>query len=451
MKPIVHCLLLILVTSWIPTGLAALPATDPQGQPLPSLAPMLERINPAVVNIATYSNLQYRYNPLLNDPFFRRFFNLPEQMQPGGPHKRQQSAGSGVIVDATAGVVMTNYHVIKGADEVHVSLVDGRQFKAQVLGHDAELDIAVLQIDAQNLTEVTLTDSGNLRVGDYVVAIGNPFGLGQTVTTGVVSALGRSGLGIEGFEDFIQTDASINPGNSGGALVNLRGELIGINTAIFAPSGGNIGIGFAIPINMAKASMEQILLHGEVKRGQVGITVQELNPELREALELKNGQQGVLITGVAPDSSAAKAGLKPGDVITHLNNKPVLNSAQLRSRVGTRAIGQTLQIRYLRQGRARDTRVTIEPYQTAAADQPLHPLLQGVELADDPEGGVRVVTLMQSSTAAYSGLRPGDLIVGANKRRTPNLSVLEQALEVERRTLLLQINRNGTLFYVVIR
>ncbi|MDF2180990.1 DegQ family serine endoprotease [Neptuniibacter sp. CAU 1671] len=451
MKQFVGSLLTMLILACSPLSHAVLPSVDPQGEPLPSLAPMLEKVNPAVVNIATYSTLQYRYNPLLNDPFFRRFFAIPDQVQPQMPQKRQQSAGSGVIVDAGSGVVITNYHVIKGADEVHVSLVDGRQFRADVLGHDVELDIAVLKIAADNLTEVKLANSSHIRVGDFVVAIGNPFGLGQTVTTGVVSALGRSGLGIEGFEDFIQTDASINPGNSGGALVNLRGELVGINTAILAPSGGNIGIGFAIPINMAKASMEQILQYGEVKRGQIGIAVQELNPELREALELPNGQQGVLITGVAADSSAQKAGLNPGDVITHLNGTPVLNSAQLRSRIGTRAIGQTLELRYLRQGQQLTSKVEIEPYRTAASGQPLHPLLAGVELADDPEGGVRVVTLQPNSTAAYSGLRPGDLIVGANKRRTPNLELLSAALDREPRSLLLQVSRNGTLFYVVVR
>ena len=252
---------------------AALPAYDGDGKALPSLAPMLKRVNPAVVNISTFSTQQYSYNPLLNDPFFRHFFNLPDprQMERQRPKKRQQSAGSGVIVDAGRGVVMTNYHVVKGADEVQVSLIDGRSYRAEMIGSDPELDIAILRIDEDNLAEVALADSNELEVGDFVVAIGNPFGLGQTVTTGVVSALGRTGLGIDGYENFIQTDASINPGNSGGALVNLKGELVGINTAIIAPAGGNVGIGFAIPVNMARASMEQILEHGKVKRGQLGI------------------------------------------------------------------------------------------------------------------------------------------------------------------------------------
>ena len=300
---------------------AALPTHDSSGQPLPSLAPMLKKINPAVVNIATYST-QKAYNPLLNDPFFRFFFNVPDQRRfQQQPQKRQQSAGSGVIVSANDGLVVTNHHVIKGADEVQVSLIDGRIFDAKVVGSDPELDVAVLKIKAKNLTEIHLADSNNLEVGDFVIAIGNPFGLGQTVTTGVVSALGRTGLGIEGYENFIQTDASINPGNSGGALVNLRGELVGINTAIIAPSGGNVGIGFAIPINMANSSMQQILEHGEVKRGQIGVSIQDITPDLRKAFSLDNGQQGVLITGIAENSSAEKAGLKTGDVIVAVGNE----------------------------------------------------------------------------------------------------------------------------------
>jgi S1-C subfamily serine protease len=233
---------------------AVLPGTDAQGRPFPSLAPMLKQVNPAVVNISTYSTRESNYNPLLNDPFFRKFFDIPDQSQQEQqvPRKRQQSAGSGVIVDAGDGIVMTNYHVVRNADEVNVSLVDGRNYEAKIVGTDPELDIAILEIDADDLTEVRIADSSLLEVGDFVVAIGNPFGLGQTVTTGIVSALGRSGLGIEGYENFIQTDASINPGNSGGALVNLKGELVGINTAIISPAGGNVGIGFAIPVNMAR-------------------------------------------------------------------------------------------------------------------------------------------------------------------------------------------------------
>ena len=269
-------LVLFPLTVW-----ASWPLADAQGRELPSLAPLLQEINPAVVNISTHTTRTVQSNPLLNDPFFRRFFNLP----PGAGSPRQhrtQSAGSGVIIDAKNGTVVTNHHVVNNADEIMVQMEDGRSYKAELLGSDAEVDIAVLKIEADNLTELKIADSELLNVGDFVIAIGNPFGLGQTVTTGVVSALGRTGLGIEGYENFIQTDASINPGNSGGALVNLRGELVGINTAILAPTGGNVGIGFAIPTNMARASIDQILETGEVQRGQLGVMIQDLTRGLRQ-------------------------------------------------------------------------------------------------------------------------------------------------------------------------
>ena len=266
---------------------AVFPNTDSQGDTLPSLAPMLEKVNPAVVNIATYSTREN--NPPLTT-LISGVFNIPDNAQ---RQPKQQAAGSGVIIDAGAGTVVTNFHVIKGADEIQVILTDGRNFKAKLLGSDPEADIAVLKIEAKNIAQAPLANSDKLRVGDFVVAIGNPFGLGQTVTTGIVSALGRSGLGIEGYEDFIQTDASINPGNSGGALVNLRGELIGINTAILAPTGGNVGIGFAIPVNMAKSSIDQILKHGEVKRGQLGVSIQDITPDLQTAFDLKMAKRRV--------------------------------------------------------------------------------------------------------------------------------------------------------------
>ena len=269
-------------------ALAVWPLQDGDGNQLPSLAPMLEKVNPAVVNISTFATRQ-QMNPLLNDPFFRHFFG-PGPYHQAPQQKRSQSAGSGVIVDADKGTVITNFHVIDGADEIKVSLNDGRTFAAKLVGSDPDVDIAILDIDADGLHEVKMADSERARVGDFVVAIGNPFGLGQTVTTGVVSAIGRTGLGIEGYENFIQTDASINPGNSGGALVNLNGELVGINTAIIAPAGGNVGIGFAIPTNMARHSLEQILEHGEVKRGQLGVIIQDLTPDLAEAFDLV-GQQ----------------------------------------------------------------------------------------------------------------------------------------------------------------
>ncbi len=320
---------LILLVIFQAPVFAAVPFMMEDGKPFPTLAPMLKQVNPSVVNISTYSKRQAQYNPLLNDPFFRRFFDLPETPDPGSqaPEKRQQSAGSGVIVDAGKGIVITNYHVVRDADEVCVALVDGRNLEAQVIGTDPQLDIAILKVQADDLAEVKLGDSSRLEVGDFVVAIGNPFGLGQTVTTGVVSALGRSGLGIEGYEDFIQTDASINPGNSGGALVNLAGELVGINTAILSPAGGNVGIGFAIPINMAKASMQQIIEYGEVRRGQIGVGIQDITPDLRDAFDLKKGQFGVLITKVFDDTPAAAAGLRSGDIVLEVDGVAIQSTA----------------------------------------------------------------------------------------------------------------------------
>ena len=432
---------------------AVLPSSDAEGRPLPSLAPMLKSVNPAVVNISTYSTQNNRYNPLLNDPFFRHFFNLPDQRQFKQPQKRQQSAGSGVIVDAEKGVVMTNYHVIKGADEIQVALLDGRSYRAKLLGSDPDLDIAIIEIDADALTDIPIADSNQLEVGDFVVAIDNPFGLGQTVTTGVVSALSRSGLGIEGYEDFIQTDASINPGNSGGALVNLRGELVGINTAIISPAGGNVGIGFAIPANMAKASMTQIIRHGEVRRGQIGIGIQDITPDLRRAFELKNGQRGVLVTEVAEGSPAEKAGLNAGDVILEVNGQTTTSTAQLRSQIGMEAVGERVKLKILRNGKTRQLKVKIgEPEAFASTNQALHPLLAGAQLHNSPDGqGVQVANLAPNTKAAYSGLRPGDIIIAANKQRVYNIESLRRTLQSNASSMLLQINRNGASLFIVIR
>ena len=374
---------------------------------------------------------------------------MPEMQK---PRKRRQSAGSGVIVDAADGIIMTNYHVVKSSDEVRVSLVDGREFTAEIKGVDPELDIAILKVDAKNLSEVKFGNSNKLDVGDFVVAIGNPFGLGQTVTTGIVSALGRTGLGIEGYENFIQTDASINPGNSGGALVSLKGDLIGINTAIIAPSGGNVGIGFAIPVNMAKASMDQILKTGEVKRGQLGISIQDITPELRQAFSLKNGQQGVLVTGVAENSQAEKAGLKAGDVITAIDGRPTSSGGQLRSQIGIKEIGDKVKVSLIREGKTKKIIVGIGEQQTSSVDGKIPPLLEGITLEKSSKGSGLVVTDLQpNSPAAYTGLRPGDLIVGVNRKRVQDLSDFYDAIKLSERSILLQISRNGRPMYLVVR
>ncbi|MDH5353610.1 MAG: DegQ family serine endoprotease [Gammaproteobacteria bacterium] len=443
--------LFILSLLVIPNSHAGLPGITADGKPFPTLSPMLKKVNPAVVNISTFSTRQSSTNPLLNDPFFRHFFDIPDLEQL--PEKRQQSAGSGVIVKADDGIVMTNYHVIKGADEVQVALIDGRSYQAKILGSDPDLDIAILKIKAKNLTQVIMADSSELEVGDYVVAIGNPFGLGQTVTTGIVSALGRSGLGIEGYENFIQTDASINPGNSGGALVNLGGELVGINTAIISPAGGNVGIGFAIPSNMAKASMMQIIEHGEVKRGLIGVGIQDITPDLRQAFDLETGQHGVLITRVNENSPAQKAGLKAGDVILEVDGRVTRSSGQLRSQIGIKVIGDRVLLTILRDKQTKQVSVKIgEPDTVATVDDKLHELLEGVEFQDNLDGhGVLVARVIANSVAAYSGLRQGDIIVAANKRPVSNLSDLQQALSLSKSSVLLQVNRNDGSLFIVIR
>ena len=433
---------------------AGLPNVTSGGKPFPSLAPMIKEGHPAVVNISTFSTQQYNYNPLLSDPFFRHFFNIPNQRQlQQQPKKRQQSAGSGVVVNADDGIVMTNYHVIKGADEVQISLADGRMFEAKLLGEDTDLDIAILKIEADDLVEVKMANSDDLEVGDFVVAIGNPFGLGQTVTTGVISALERTGLGIEGYENFIQTDASINPGNSGGALVNLAGDLIGINTAIIAPSGGNVGIGFAIPANMAKASMAQIIEHGEVKRGQIGVGIQDITPDLRKAFDVENGQAGVLVTNVMEGSPAEDAGLKSGDVIVAVDGNATTSTGKLRSQIGVKTIGDKVTLTVFREGGQKRIKVKVgKPSAMVGISAKIHELLEGVQLENAPNReGVRVVSISPNSNVAYSGLRPGDIIVAANKRRVYDMDSLEGALTRNKSTVLLQVNRGGGSLFIVIR
>ncbi|AWU94683.1 Do family serine endopeptidase [Azospirillum ramasamyi] len=311
-----------------------------------TIAPMLEQVTPAVVNISVLSQAPQAENPLLRDPFFRRFFNLPDQMPQGRP---QVSAGSGVIVDAARGYVVTNSHVVENAQEIAVTLKDRRRLRARLIGRDAATDIALLQIKAENLTALPLGDSDRAKVGDFVVAIGNPFGLGQTVTSGIVSALGRSGLKIEGYEDFIQTDASINPGNSGGALVNFQGELIGINTAIIGPAGGSVGIGFAVPVSIVRSVMEQLREYGEVRRGRLGVAIQDLTPDLAESLNLQ-GDEGALIAKIERGSPADSGGLRSGDVVVAVDGRPIRSATDFRNRIGLMRVGTPVQLTVVRNG-----------------------------------------------------------------------------------------------------
>lgn len=432
------------------SALAALPSVDSADRPVPSIAPLLKKVSPAVVNVSTVGT-QTVQNPLLNDPVFRHFFKIP----PGAEtqKRRTQSAGSGVIIDAASGIVITNHHVVQGANEISVGLQDGRMLKAKLVGSDPEVDIAVLKIDPVRLTALKLNDSEATEVGDFVIAIGNPFGLGQTVTTGVVSALGRKGLGIEGYENFIQTDASINPGNSGGALVNFKGELIGINTAILGPTGGNIGIGFAIPVKMAKNSADQILKFGAVKRGQLGVVIQDLTPDLAQAFNISEGQRGVVIAQVQAGSSAAKAGLQAGDVVVSVDAKPVDNAAELRNEIGSRRIGELLKMTVLRDGKSRSVEVKVgEPIADVAAAADVHPFLQGAKLEPRIDGpGIKVVAIESGSAAQVSGLQVGDVIQSANRTEVRTLGDLRKAARASPERLLLQIVRGGAGLFLVLQ
>jgi len=433
---------------------AALPLAADGGE-LPSLAPMLEQVTPAVVNIATEGRVQLRQNPLFADPFFRQFFNLPNQ-----PIERKtQSLGSGVIVDAKQGLVLTNNHVIANAVQITVTLRDGRQFDAEIIGSDPDTDVAVIKIPPQNLTGIKLANSDILRVGDFVVAIGNPFGLGQTVTSGIVSALSRSGLGIEGYEDFIQTDASINPGNSGGALVNLRGELIGINTAIISQSGGNVGIGLAIPINLAMQISRQLLDKGRVDRGYIGIKAQDLTPDLAEAFGL-GSQQGAVIVNVLQNSPASRADIRPGDIVASINNKNVRNAQDVLNQIGLVPVGNKISFNLIRDGK----KVTIVAQVGSSQESPaeghvVNKRLEGVTVGDIKENntwygrinGILVMNVQRGSIAWNSGLRSGDIITSLNNEPITNLAQFLQIVNNYKESLLLRIVRGNAAAFLVIK
>jgi len=446
-------LLALSLTVAFPLPASAALAAVVDGQPLPTLAPMLERATPAVVNIATESQVALRNNPLLDDPFFRHFFNIPDQPR----QRRAQSVGSGVVVDAERGYVITNHHVVKSADTITVTLSDGRQLAAKVIGSDPESDVAVIRIPSDKLTALPLANSDRLRVGDFVVAIGNPFGLGQTVTSGIVSALGRTGLGIQGYEDFIQTDASINPGNSGGALINLRGELVGINSAIIAPGGGNVGIGFAIPSNMVSRLMSQIIEHGSVRRGQLGVSVQDLTPELARAFNIP-ARQGAVIAQVIPRSAAAKAGLQEGDVVLRVNNRPIRDGSSLRNAIGLLEIGAPVQLKILRNGKPLNIKAKIGKYTPEKAQGgTLNPRLAGALFedigSDSPLAGkmqgVLVARVAPGSPAAQAGLRSKDVITAVNRQRVSSTDQLRRIAASSNSLVINLIRGRGKLLLVL--
>ncbi len=442
----------------IQVAVAGLPFSwfDGDGK-MPTLAPMLEQSKPAVVNIATLSHVQVRDNPLLNDPFFRKFFNIPQQQ----PRQRsKQSLGSGVIFDAKKGLVLTNNHVIHRADEITVSLTDGRSFQAELVGSDPATDVALIKIPAEHLSALPLADSDKLRVGDFVVAIGNPFGLGQTVTSGIVSALGRSGLGIEGYENFIQTDASINPGNSGGALVNLRGELVGINTAIFSPGqkAGNIGIGFAIPSNMVKQITDQLLEYGEVRRAHLGVQMQDINAELAKAFDIKS-EGGAVVTRIVKGSAADEAGLQVGDVVTAIDGHRLLNADSLRNTIGLLMIGQTIELTIIREGKAETLIAKVKEMQKHVSQGDVHPKLAGATFGDIEESsryfgkinGVMVYSVKRGSAADHAGLHADDIITSVNKQTIQNLEDFKPLVFNNGKQLLLNLTRNGRAMFLILR
>jgi len=432
---------------------AAVSAAPMDAAPMPSLAPMVKRVSPSVVNIATRGTIKEKpgqRNPLLDDPFFRRFFDVPPDSK---PRERQfQSAGSGVIVDAKNGYIITNNHVVENASEITITLLDNRSFSAKVVGTDEGADVAVLQAKQPNLVAMSLGDSGKLEVGDYVVAIGNPFGLQHTVTAGIVSALGRTGINPDGYEDFIQTDASINPGNSGGALVNLRGELVGVNSAILSGSGGNIGIGFAIPVNLVKNVMDQLIKFGQVKRGVLGVNLYPVTADIAKEFGVSESS-GALVAGVAQGSAAERAGVKTGDIITSINGIAKKDPGELRYAIGLLHVGDKVEIGLLRDGKPRTVTAFIAEradLETANAVD-INRGLEGADLGDAPDGGgVLVKSLQDGSPAAQAGLRANDLIVGVGRTPVTNTKSFREAAKGAS-VLVLNVRRGSAALLIPIR
>jgi Do/DeqQ family serine protease len=435
------------------TLLAPVGAIAQQGDaPQPSFAPVIKRVAPAVVNISVRGTVAASRNPFFDDPNFRRFFGMPPD---AAPQEREfRSAGSGVIVDTNNGYIVTNAHMVENATEITVALIDDRELKAEVVGVDVRSDVAVLRVKEGRLpAEIRLADSSKLEVGDFVIAIGNPFGLQHSVTSGIVSALGRSGITRDNYEDFIQTDAAINPGNSGGALVSMDGELVGINSAILSRSGGNMGIGFAIPSNMVRSIMEQLIQFGEVNRGQLGVTVLSLTPDFRKSLGLADDLQGALVSQVAEGSAAAHAGIQAGDVITGISGQPVKGAAELRNSIGMLKVGDSVEVSLLRDGQPKSFKAVLREPATLADAAAMHSALAGADLADPPEGsggGVIVRSVQPDSPAAQAGLKADDRIVAVNRSRISNLAQLREVTK-NQASMLVQLQRGNQSMILPLR
>jgi serine protease Do len=418
-----------------------------------TLAPMLEKAMPSVVNIATI-----RINA---EPVFEPTRDAQRQANPpiSADPKRSTSLGSGVIVDAEKGFILTNFHVVQGAEEVMITLDDGRHLPAKLIGGDPESDVAVIQIQANNLHAITQGDSDQLRVGDFVLAIGNPFGLSQSVSSGIISALGRTDLGIEGYEDFIQTDAPINMGNSGGALVNTKGELIGINTAILSAAGGSMGIGFAIPINMARNIMHQLIEFGEVRRGLLGVVAQSLTPDLAQAFHTTK-TQGAIISQIVAESPAEEAGLKIGDVVFTLNEKPVNSASELRNQIGLIAIDEKVNIGIERLGKAQTISLKMsDPRTHSTVLSRISPHFAGMEAASIDQvlathgqvKGLELVKVNYGSASWRAGLRTGDIITEVNHQQVSTIEGLQKAVAQNNDLILLRVLRGSAASFIIIR
>ncbi|MGO7863364.1 PDZ domain-containing protein [Rhizobium leguminosarum] len=416
-----------------------------------SLAPMLQRVVPSVVSISVQSRELDDEDATLADPFYRKFFGLPDDAAPA--EHGFQSAGSGVVIDEVHGYIVTNQHVIASASKIEVALSDGRRFKAKLVGADPETDVAVVQIPPDHLVQADFGSASSLHVGDVVVAIGNPFGLGQTATMGIVSALGRRAVGSEGYEGFIQTDASTNPGNSGGALVSEDGVVVGINSAIIGPAGGSIGIGFAVPAETVGIVMRQLILTGKLVRGEVGLVTQDLTPGLAKAFGVDEGP-GALVSEVLPGSPAANVGIQAGDVVRMVDGRTVRGASDVRRLVGSLPLQSKPSFQIDRASRRIEAfpAVSDAPAAERAAPRTVHIArgpLADVEMANSLNGpGARVVVVAEGSVAAQAGLQPDDVIVALDQQPVTDVGQLLAILVKEHTRALVTVLRNGHRLFV---